>query len=125
MYEQVLEELGSTRKRSQFVFPQLKALRRSATAKFYGLDGLAKAQAYWAHPVLRPRLKECVLLVLDVKSKTAHEIFGSPDDLKFRSCLSLFELASTDACFADALDRFYDGQRDELTVALVGERPNQ
>lgn len=69
--------------------------------------------------MLGPRLKECVLAVLGVPLKTAHEIFGSPDDLKFCSCLTLFELASSDPCFAAALDRYYNGQRDELTVALV------
>src|ERR1700712_2865132 len=90
IYEQVLDELRAGRKRSHwmwFVFPQLKGLGRSSTAVFFGLDGLKEAQAYWAHPILGPRLKECVELVCAIRLRTAHEIFGSPDDLKFRSCL--------------------------------------
>jgi uncharacterized protein (DUF1810 family) len=123
-YAQVVAELRAGRKQSHwmwFVFPQLKGLGRSATAQFYGLDDLADAAAYWAHPVLGPRLKECVLLVLGVASNDAHAIFGSPDDLKFCSCLTLFERAANDACFAAALDRFYGGRRDAATLALLGE----
>jgi len=120
--ERALAELRAGCKQSHwmwFVFPQLKALGRSPTALFYGLEGLAEARAYWAHPVLGPRLKECVLAALGVGSKTAHEIFGSPDDLKFCSCLTLFESASDEACFGAALERFYGGQRDETTLALL------
>jgi len=126
VYERVLAELRAGRKQTHwmwFVFPQLKALGRSSTAKFYGLDDLAEAQAYWTHPVLGARLKECVLTVLGVASASAHDIFGSPDDLKFASCLTLFELASGEACFGAALDRFYNGQRDEATRALVKATP--
>ena len=88
-------------------------------AKFYGLHDLTEARSYWAHPVLGPRLKECVLAVLGVEARSAHDVFGSPDDLKFCSCLTLFELASADGCFAEALDRFYEGRRDEATLLLV------
>src|SRR4051812_18684620 len=103
VYERALAELRSGRKQSHwmwFVFPQLKALGRSSTAQFYGLEDLAEARSYWAHPVLGPRLKAGVLAVLGVQDKTAHQIFGSPDDLKFCSCLTLFELTSTEPCFA-------------------------
>jgi uncharacterized protein (DUF1810 family) len=102
-----------------FVFPQLKALGRSSMAQFYGLHDLTEARSYWVHPVLGPRLKECVLAVFGVKSRSAHEIFGSPDDLKFCSCLTLFERATSDDCFARALDRFYAGRRDEATLSLI------
>ena len=128
LYDRVLAELTSGRKQSHwmwFVFPQLKALGRSSMAQFYGLHDLVESQSYWAHPVLGPRLKECVLAVLDVQSKTAHEIFGSPDDLKFCSCLTLFELASPDECFGAALERFYGGRRDEKTMALLEEHPTR
>jgi uncharacterized protein (DUF1810 family) len=128
VYERVLGELTAGRKQSHwmwFVFPQLKALGRSATAQFYGLDDLAEAQSYCAHPVLGPRLNECVLAVLEVPSKTAHEIFGSPDDLKFCSCLTLFERVSPDECFGVALECFYGGRRDEKTKALLEERPTR
>jgi uncharacterized protein (DUF1810 family) len=126
LYAQVVGELRAGRKQSHwmwFVFPQITGLGRSTTAQFYGLDGLAEAAAYWAHPVLGPRLKECVQLVLGTESSDAHAIFGSPDDLKFCSCLTLFERATGDACFAAALDRFYAGRRDGATLALLGGGP--
>ena len=122
VYDTALSELGAGRKQTHwmwFVFPQLKALGRSAMAQYYGLHDLTEAQSYWAHPVLGSRLKQCVLAVLEVPSKSAHEIFGSPDDLKFCSCLTLFELASTDECFAMALERFYEGRRDSMTQPRV------
>lgn len=126
MYEMALSELISGRKQSHwmwFVFPQLKALGRSSMAQFYGLHDLMEARSYWAHPVLGSRLKECVLAVLAVPSRTAHEIFGSPDDLKFCSCLTLFDQVSSDECFGVALERFYCGRRDEKTMALLDEHP--
>jgi hypothetical protein len=92
-------------------------------AQFYGVHDLIEAQSYWAHPVLGSRLKECVLAVLEVPSKSAHEIFGSPDDFKFCSCLPLFEQVSPDRCFGAALERFYGGRRDERTMALLEVRP--
>ena len=128
LYERVLEELTSGRKDSHwmwFVFPQLKALGRSSMAQFYGLHDLIEAKSYWAHPVLGSRLRQCVLEVLDVPSTTAHEIFGSPDDLKFCSCLTLFEQISPDKCFGVAIERFYSGRRDEKTIALLEERPTR
>jgi uncharacterized protein (DUF1810 family) len=124
LYERVLMELTSGRKQSHwmwFVFPQLKALGHSSMAQLYGLHDLIEAQSYWAHPVLGSRLKECVLAVLEVPSKSAHEIFGSPDDLKFCSCLTLFEQVSPDRCFGAALERLYGGRRDEKTMALLDE----
>ena len=125
LYEMALSELTSGRKQSHwmwFVFPHLKALGRSSMAQFYGLHDLIEARSYWAHPILGSRLRQCVLTVLEVPLKTAHEIFGSPDDLKFCSCLTLFEHVSTDECFGVALERFYGGRRDEQTVALLEER---
>ena len=88
-------------------------------AQFYRLHDLIEAKSYWDHAVLGLRLAECVHGALSVQSRTAQEIFGSPDDIKFCSCLTLFELASADPCFGEALDRFYDGRRDELTRTLV------
>jgi uncharacterized protein (DUF1810 family) len=105
-----------------FVFPQLKALGRSATAQHYGLASRAEAAAYWAHPVLGPRLKRCLQRVLAVPHKTAHEIFGSPDDLKFCSCLTLFEaVAPAETVWALALERWYGGVRDARTLAVLAE----
>ncbi len=123
VYEQVLSELAAGHKRTHwmwFVFPQLKALGRSSTARLYGLNDLAEAQAYDVHPVLGARLRQCVRTVLGVPTKSAHSIFGSPDDLKFCSCLTLFERAAPyPSCFTQALLWFYGGQRDCLTLELI------
>ena len=122
VYETALSELRVGRKQTHwmwFVFPQFKSLGRSSMAQFYGLLDLSEARSYWAHPVLGPRLKECVTATLAVQGRSAHEIFGSPDDLKFFSCPTLFERAAPDGCFAEALERFYGGRRDESTQELL------
>ena len=115
--EQVRQELRRGAKRSHwmwFVFPQLKTLGRSETARYYGIESLAEAEAYWKHPVLGPRLKECASLVLAVEGKSALQIMGSPDDLKLRSCMTLFErVAPEEAVFGQVIDKFYEGERDE------------
>jgi uncharacterized protein (DUF1810 family) len=123
VYAAVLRELGAGRKTSHwmwFVFPQLKPLGRSATARFYGLDGRADALAYWRHPLLGPRLVECTRLVLATRGRTVHEIFGSPDDLKLRSCVTLFDaVAPEEPAFRAVLDRFYGGIPDAATLELL------
>ena len=123
----VRSELAAGRKRSHwmwFVFPQLTALGRSATARFYGIDSLDAARAYWRHPVLGARLRECARLVLATSGRSAHDIFGSPDDLKLRSCMTLFaEAAPEEPAFREVLARFFGGERDPLTVALLSEPP--
>ena len=120
--EGVRDELRAGRKRSHwmwFVFPQLKGLGSSNLAEHYGIASLAEARAYLAHPVLGPRVRECCALVLAVPERSAHEILGSPDDLKFRSCLTLFSLAAPqEPVFPQALQRFYGGESDPRTVAL-------
>ena len=104
-----------------FVFPQLRALGRSATARHYGIADRAEAEAYARHPVLGPRLVECTRLLLGVHGRSAHDIFGSPDDLKLRSCLTLFEaVMPAESAFAEALARYYDGRPDERTLELLG-----
>jgi uncharacterized protein (DUF1810 family) len=123
VYGQVCAELAAGAKRSHwiwFIFPQLKGLGRSATALHYGLGGRDEAQAYWRHALLGARLKECSALVLAVQGKSALQIFGSPDDMKFRSSMTLFEqVAPDEPVFAQALRRYYGGQRDERTLALL------
>ena len=120
----VLHELGAGRKSSHwmwFVFPQLKALGRSATAKHYGLAGREEARDYWDHPLLGPRLLECSRLVLAVEGRTAHDIFGSPDDLKLRSCMTLFvAVAPEEPAFRAVLDRYCGGEGDPQTLAEIG-----
>ena len=123
-FETVLAELRAGRKRTHwmwFIFPQLAGLGRSLTARFYGISSLEEARAYLGHPVLGPRLNQCTRIVLETKSPSLHAIFGSPDDLKFRSCMTLFSLAANDPdhAFRDALDRWCDGQPDEQTLALI------
>jgi uncharacterized protein (DUF1810 family) len=123
VYQSVSAELQAGKKTSHwmwFIFPQLGALGRSGTARFYGLANAQEARAYWAHPVLGARLKECAGRVLAVSGRTAHEIFGSPDDLKLCSCMTLFEAAvPQEPVFGEVLQRFYAGSRDVLTVALL------
>jgi uncharacterized protein (DUF1810 family) len=124
VYERVMEELTAGEKASHwmwFIFPQLKALGRSGTAKFYGLADLTEARAYLAHPVLGARLIACTEAVLAHAGKTAHDIFGSPDDMKFRSCMTLFMLAAPqERSFHQALGVFYEGEADPATLELVG-----
>src|SRR5215472_13367761 len=93
VFEAVLAELRASRKRTHwmwFIFPQLAALGRSPLAKFYGIASLDEGRAYLAHPVLGPRLERCTGAVLEAEALSLHAIFGSPDDLKFRSCMTLF-----------------------------------
>jgi uncharacterized protein (DUF1810 family) len=119
----VRAELAAGDKRTHwmwFVFPQLKALGRSTTALHFGLGGRDEALAYWRHPVLGARLRECTALALGVPPpRSAHEIFHSPDDLKFRSCMTLFgAVAPQEPLFGQALRRFFDGP-DPRTLELL------
>ena len=103
-----------------FIFPQLQALGRSQTARYFGIESHAEAAAYWRHPLLGPRLKECTELLLATPGHSAHDIFGTPDDLKLRSCLTLFNaVAHPDQTFERALETFFAGQGDPLTLALL------
>ncbi len=125
VYETVITELRTGRKRSHwmwFIFPQHRALGRSAMAIRYGLASLSEARAYLSHPVLGPRLRECVDAMLAAPAElSAHAILGSPDDLKFRSSMTIFALAAPeDPGFRAAIDRFYEGALDDRTVDLVG-----
>lgn len=123
-YEQVSTELRAGRKTTHwmwFIFPQLRDLGQSPTAKLYGIASREEAAAYLQHPVLGPRLKECVGLVLAITGRNAHAIFGSPDDLKFRSSMSLFAaVAPKEPMFKEALEKYYGGKPDPRTFALIG-----
>jgi uncharacterized protein (DUF1810 family) len=129
VFDNVLEELRSGLKRSHwmwFIFPQPRGLGRSTTARHYGIDGLTEARAYLDHPVLGPRLRRCVEAVLAVSGRSLHEIFGSPDDLKFRSSMTLFALASDDErLFQEALRRYCGGVADQATLELLGMKPGE
>ena len=119
----VRAELAAGRKRTHwmwFVFPQLRGLGRSAMARHFGIASREEAVAYLADRTLGPRLRECVELVLAVQGRTAHEIFGSPDDLKLRSCLTLFrEIDGAGGVFDRALAKYFDGQSDPMTLQLL------
>lgn len=125
VYPHVLAELRAGQKRSHwmwFIFPQLEALGRSATARFYGLAGEADARAYGEHPILGRRLRACSELVLDIQGRTATQILGSPDDLKLCSCMTLFEAAlPEEPVFGAVLGHLYGDARDRLTLALIQE----
>jgi uncharacterized protein (DUF1810 family) len=126
VFDTVLTELRAGRKRTHwmwFVFPQLRGLARSSTARFYAISSIDEARAYLAHPVLGPRLDLCTGTVLASESSSLHAIFGSPDDLKFRSCMTLFSLAANDPDnpFYQALDRWCGGQPDQQTLALIDQ----
>lgn len=124
VYDSVLHELAAGEKTGHwmwFIFPQLRGLGRSSTASFYGIASEAEASAHWRHSVLGARLSECCSSILRIKGKTALEVFGSPDDLKLRSSMTLFERAAPDApVFAQVLDRYFGGRRDERTLELLG-----
>ncbi|MFC7227294.1 DUF1810 domain-containing protein [Salinirubellus salinus] len=121
--EPVAAELRDGRKRTHwmwFVFPQMEGLGSSRMAQRYAISSRAEAEAYLEHPTLGPRLREWTALVNDVEGRTANEIFGSPDDLKFRSSMTLFAAVADDPePFETALERYYDGDRDERTLRLL------
>lgn len=122
-HDTALRELRAGRKASHwmwFIFPQLTVLGRSGTAKRYGIDGLAEARAYLAHPVLGPRLVEAAHAVLTHPERSAREIMGGIDAVKLRSSATLFEAAGGEAVFAELLDTFYGGARCELTLEALG-----
>ncbi len=117
-----LAELEAGRKRSHwmwFVFPQLKGLGVSPAARFYGLDSLQEARAYRAHPLLGPRLVEATLTAQASPAVSLTAMLGSPDDLKFCSCMTLFEVADATGPWAAALERWCGGRRDPRTLALL------
>lgn len=123
-YDAALAELRAGRKRTHwmwFVFPQLRGLGRSETARFYGIASLAEARAYLDHEVLGPRLVQCAEALLPHEGKSAREIMGSPDDVKLRSSMTLFAaVAGEGSVFSEVLDRFFDGQPDPLTLGALG-----
>jgi len=124
VYDQVLQELQAGRKRSHwmwYMFPQLDGLGHSVMAERYALSGIDEARAYLGHPLLGPRLEACVTALVQHRDKSAREILGSPDDLKLRSCLTLFSQVAPDhPLFPLALAQFYAGGPDLRTLELLG-----
>jgi uncharacterized protein (DUF1810 family) len=126
VYRSVISELRAGVKQSHwmwFVFPQVTGLGRSATAELYAIQSLDEAKAYLAHPLLGGRLRECTQLMLDVSGKSARQILGNPDDLKFFSSMTLFARAArNETLFRDALMKYFDGKEDATTLKLIGQR---
>ena len=122
VYANVVAELGRGEKRSHwmwFIFPQIAGLGFSSMAERFAIASPEEAVAYLAHEVLGQRLRECTRLVLDVVNKTAHDIFGSPDDLKFRSSMTLFGAVSDDPVFGEAIARYYASDKDQATLGML------
>jgi uncharacterized protein (DUF1810 family) len=123
VYPQVLMELRAGSKRSHwiwFIFPQIKGLGRSPQSEFYGIGSLEEAAAYLKHPVLGPRLEECTILLNQVTGRTINQIMGFPDDLKFRSSMTLFARAAGEqSVFAEALKKHFGGDPDSATLDLL------
>ena len=122
-YEQALAEIRSGRKRSHwmwYVFPQFDGLGHSPTSRHYSIKSAAEAVAYLKHPTLGPRLLECCEALLRVEGRPALEIFGSPDDMKLRSCATLFASVSPlGSVFERVLDTYFQGRRDDATLRLL------
>jgi uncharacterized protein (DUF1810 family) len=126
-YDQALSEIRSGRKQSHwmwYVFPQFDGLGFSPTSRRYSIKSVAEAKAYLAHPVLGPRLLECAEAALRVEGRSAFEIFGSPDDVKLRSCATLFACVSpAGSVFERLLGKYFQGARDDKTLRLLGVAP--
>lgn len=123
VFSRVMDELRVGRKASHwmwFVFPQLHGLGQSEMARRFAISGVAEAQAYLQHNVLGPRLESCVKTLLDHSGMSAAHILGSPDDMKLRSCLTLFMAVRPESSvYQKALDQFYSGEADGKTIALL------
>lgn len=126
-YEKALSEVRSGRKRSHcmwYIFPQFNGLGSSPTSRWYSIKSVAEAEAYLRHPVLGPRLIACAEAALQVKGQSACEVFGSPDDMKLRSCATLFACVSPAGSVFDRLHkRYFQGERDPVTLRLLGAAP--
>lgn len=125
-YEQAISEIRSGQKRSHwmwYIFPQFDGLGESATSKFYAIKSVDEAKAYLSHPLLGPRLLECTEAVLHVEEHSAYEIFGSPDDMKLKSCATLFAFASPPgSTFDKLLEKYFEGERDTRSIRLISRR---
>ncbi len=126
-YERALREICSGQKISHwmwYIFPQYDGLGFSSTAKRYAIKSIAEAKAYLNHPLLGSRLVTCAEAVLAIDRKSAAEIFGSPDDMKLRSCATLFaQISQRDSLFERLLFKFYQGEPDGKTLQLLGIEP--
>ena len=126
-YAIALEEVRNGRKVSHwmwYIFPQLRGLGQSNVAWYYGIEDLDEAKAYLDHPVLGQRLREITQAVLGLSETDPMKIFGWPDNMKFHSCVTLFAQVSRDNLFTKALNKFFDGQEDFMTLELLKQKGN-
>jgi uncharacterized protein (DUF1810 family) len=125
VYDQALAELQRGRKQSHwmwFIFPQIDGLGSSTTARHYAIKSAAETKAYLGHPLLGDRLVKCCEALLNIRDKSASEIFGFPDDLKLRSCATLFSIvAGEGSVFSRVLDKYFEGKPDQRTIELLGD----
>jgi uncharacterized protein (DUF1810 family) len=123
IYAQALAELRAGQKQSHwmwFIFPQIAGLGQSPTSRAYAIQTLDEARAYLAHPVLGARLRECCQAVMNLRTNSAEEIFGSVDEMKFRSCLTLFtEADHGEVLFYNLLEKYFEGEPDEATLEIL------
>jgi uncharacterized protein (DUF1810 family) len=122
IYDRVLSELSRGQKRSHwmwFIFPQIRGLGHSTNAKRFSILHEEEARAYLHHPILGLRLHECTMMVLKVRARSIVEIFDWPDDLKFRSSMTLFDFVAPGTVFGQALEKFFDGRGDPTTLAAL------
>ena len=125
-YEQALSEIKAGRKQSHwmwYIFPQLEGLGSSPMSQHYAIRSADEARAYVAHPVLGPRLTACAEAALQIEGRSAYDIFGSPDDIKLRSCATLFAAVSPGgSVFHRVIAKYFDGREDERTLQLLRSR---
>ena len=128
IYPQVLKEIRNAKKTTHwmwFIFPQIQGLGHSSTAKYYSIKSIEEAKEYIAHPVLGTRLIECSMIIFHIDNKSAHDIFGYPDDMKLRSCMTLFNfVAPEQKVFTDVLQKYFAGEADEKTIAIFKQMNN-
>jgi uncharacterized protein (DUF1810 family) len=124
IYERVTTELRAGQKSSHwmwFIFPQIRGLGHTETSIFFSISSVPEAKAYLNHPVLGPRLRECCELLMQIEGRSASQIFGSPDDLKLRSSMTLFaQVTDRDSIFKRVVKRYFEGQLDQRTLDLLG-----
>lgn len=124
-YAIALEEVRSGKKVSHwmwYIFPQLRGLGQSNVAWYYGIEDLSEAKVYLKHPILGRRLREITQAALDLSETDPMKVFGWPDNMKFRSCMTLFAQISEDDLFARALEKFFGGQEDSMTLELLKQK---
>ncbi len=127
VYEVAYNEIKNGKKRNHymwFIFPQLKGLGMSYMSNYYGIDGISEAKEYLNHGILGKRLKEITKVLLSVENKSSEEIFGSIDSIKLKSSMTLFNMVSDDSIFIDVINKYFNGEKDNLTDSLLKSQIN-